>query len=173
MTILQDAKKAVLPGVVELYIVDATALGGPVFYLTPNVAPGSTGNVSFGGQAYTPFPIVGEGWESGIDGAPPRPSLRISNVTRFIQSYLTQYSDLVGAKVTRMITFDKYLDSGATPDSTQILRSDVYLIEQKASHNKREVVFTLASVLDNPLRTIPRWKVLRSEFPGAGTYRSR
>lgn len=172
MTVLQDAQKANIGGAIELYVLDMTGIGGSVLYMTPHTNAGAS-NVSFGGQAYIPVPIVGEGWETSVDGAPPRPTLRISNVTRFIQSFLSDYSDLVGAKLTRILTLTKYLDSGATPDGSQVLRSDTYIIEQKRSQNKREVSFVLASVLDNPMKTIPGWKVLRAEFPGAGLYRAR
>lgn len=172
MTIQQEAQKPATSAMVELFTLDMTAFGGPVLYFTPHTVGGGSA-VSFGSQVYQSLPVKSEGWETSIDGAPPRPTLTISNVTRFIQSFLTTYSDCVGAKLTRTVTMAKYLDSGATPDSSQVLFSDIYIVEQKKSQNKVEVVFLLASVLDNPMRSIPGWKILRPEFPGAGLARSR
>jgi lambda family phage minor tail protein L len=172
MTIAQEAKKSATSGLVELFQLDLTLLGGTILYFTPNTVAGASA-VVFGTQTYQPLPVKSEGWETSIDGAPPRPTLTISNVTRFIQSFLTSYADCVGAKLTRTLTMEKYLASGSAPDSSQVLFSDVYIIEQKKSQNQKEVVFVLASVLDNPMRTIPNWKILRPEFPGAGLARSR
>lgn len=171
MTIAQDIQKPVLPGIIELYIFDMVAIGGPVLYFTPNVSPNGVGNVSFGGQVYNPLPVGGTGWEVSIDGAPPRPSMKISNITRFIQPFLTQYKDCVGTKVTRMITTETYLDSGATPDGTAVLSNQVYYVNQLASQTKYEVEFKLASPLDNPNLKLPKEQVLRNKFPGAGLFR--
>jgi lambda family phage minor tail protein L len=101
----------------------------------------------------------------------PCPTLRIANVTRFIQPYLTAYNDLVGARLTRTLTFDKYLDSGTSPDSSQVFGACVYIVEQKTKQTKSEVEFTLSSIIDAPLFKLPRGQVLRTVFPGAGLFR--
>lgn len=170
MTIQQDFQKPVIQGLVELYTFDLTALGGTILRFTPNTV-GGTAVVSFGGQAFQPLPVMGDGWETSIDGAPPRPKLKFSNITRFIQSFLTQYNDCIGATVTRQLTTETYLDSGATPDGTQIITQQVYLVNQLTKQNKYEVEFTLCSVLDAPNLKFPRKQVLRAEFPGAGLFR--
>ena len=171
MTVQQDLQKPALPAYVELFILDLTPRGGSVLYFTPATVGGST-SVSFGGQTYTALPIAGNGWETSIDGAAPQPTLKVSNVSRFIQSYLVTYKDLVGCKLTRKQTFDKYLDSGSSPDSTQIFNSCVYIISQKSHQNKLEIEFRLRSVVDAPQYRLPRRQVLRSNgFPGAGLYR--
>ena len=172
MTVQQDILLANVGTYVELYVLDLTPRGGPVLRFTPHTVAGGA-NVSFGGQVYQPLPVRGEGWETSIDGAPPRPTLVISNVTRFIQPFLIQYGDCVGARLTRTVTLADYLDSGPTPDGSQVIFTNAYLVEQKKSQNKREVIFTLSTLIDNPMRTIPAWKVLRTEFPGAGLFRRR
>ena len=171
MTVAQDIHKlAIDSGAVELYILDGLAIGMPVLlYFTPNTAAGL--NVSFQGQVYQPLPVQMEGIQKATDGQPPRPVLKVSNVTKYLQSYLTSYSDLVGARVTRKVTLRKYLDDGATPGN-QLLSDETFVIDQK-KQSRRLVEFTLTSPLDVSGQFIPARAVRRSEFPGAGRTRTR
>lgn len=111
MTIQHDLQKDAVPGgLVELYTVDLNPVGvAEILYLTPNTNNGQS--ISFDGQVYTPFPIVGSGWEVSVDGKQPQPTLQVSNVTQFFNSYVALYQDLVGAKVTRTLTLEQYLDT--------------------------------------------------------------
>lgn len=170
MTIQTEIQKTAVSPLIELFTLDLTPIGGSILRFTPNTVEG-TSSVAFGGTVYMALPITGSGWETSIDGAPPRPTLTISNVTRFIQSYLNLYNDLVGASVTRTLTLEKFLDSGSSPDSSQILFSDKFRISQKTRQNKREVEFVLSSVLDTANFKLPRRQVLRTTFPGAGLFR--
>lgn len=170
MTIEQDLKQPAVGKYVELFILDLTPFGGPVLRFTPATDEG-VASLSFGSEEFTALPITGSGWETSIDGAPPQPTLRVSNVLRFIQSYLTEYDDLIGAKLTRLQTLSKYLDAGSSPDSTQVFNSCVYLIEQKTKQNKLEIEFKLVSVIDAPQFKLPRGQVTRTIFPGAGLFR--
>lgn len=113
MTIQQDLQQdSITSHLVELYTIDLNPIGvAQVFYLTPNTVEG--GPVFFSGQEYTPFPISSAGWDQATDGKQPRPTLQIANATQFIQSYLTANNDLVGAKVTRSLTLDKYVGSAS------------------------------------------------------------
>jgi phage-related protein len=109
MTIKQDLQASALPNLIELFTLDMTPIGGSLLYFTPNTMAGQAA-VVFGGNTYTPMPVTGSGWETSIDGAAPQPSLRVSNVTKYIQGYLASFKDLVGARVTRQQTFPQYLD---------------------------------------------------------------
>jgi len=172
MTIQQDAQKPGLKALVELYTFDLSALAGPVFRVTPNVGPTGLA-VSYGGAIYTPLPIKGDGWQRTVDGASPRPVLKLANITRFIQPILTNYGQCVGATVTRVVTTEDYLDTGATPDGSQALTVDVYTVNQCTKLNRFEVEFKLMSPLDVPTKMFPPRQVLRAEFPGAGLFRKR
>lgn len=170
MSIRQDLQKDAVPAFIELYKVDLNPCGvAEIFFLSPHSRNGDP--ISFDGQEYTPFPITGEGWEQSFDGAPPQPTLRVSNVTKFLQTYLTDYDDLVGALVTRVLTLESYLDDGATPNGSQVFGEQVYVIEQLTGQNKVELTFLLSSLLDSKRIKLPRGQVLRAEFPGAGLFR--
>jgi lambda family phage minor tail protein L len=170
MTIQQDLQKAAVGKYVELFVLDITPLGGPIFRFTPNTVGGAS-SVSFGSQVYTALPISGEGWQTSMDGQAPQPTLTVSNVVRFLQPYVSTYGDLVGAKITRLQTLDKYLDTGSTPDSTQVFNSSVYIIEQKTKQNFTQLEFRLVSVIDAPEFKLPKGQVTRAIFPGAGLFR--
>jgi lambda family phage minor tail protein L len=166
MTIKQELQQSVLPAYIELFDVIGTPIGAPTFRLTPSGTA-----ISFGGVAYTPMPIAGSGWQAALDGAPAQPTLAISNVTRFIQSYLTTYQHFVGAKVRRRCTFETHLDGGIDPNVEAVFNDTTWVIEQLSGQNADSVTFKLRSVLDQPRLKLPRGQVLRSEFPGAGLYR--
>ena len=170
MTIQQDLKNSALPKYIELFELDLTPLGGSVLRFSPNTAAGNAALV-FNGQVYTPLPVSGSGWETSIDGAAPQPTIKVSNVTKFIQGYLTTYADLVGMRLTRYQTFDKYLDGQPAADPSQVFNTCVYVIQQKTKQSKYEVEFKLSAIIDQPQLKLPRQQVLRAEFPGAGLFR--
>jgi len=172
MTVAQDLQKSALPGLVQLFTLDLNPIGvAQVFHFTPT-PNGTTGTAVFGGVTYTAFPIQAEGFEVSGDGSAPQPTLRVSNITRYLQSELTAYQDIVGAKVTRTLTFETYLDTGSTPDSSQVFGVQSYLIQQLVTQNKLELVFRLCTILDRSTLKLPREQVLRKEFPGAGLFRT-
>ncbi len=97
---------------VELFTLDATALGGSVYRFT-NHPSESGGPLSFGGQLYQPLPITSSGWDFTSTGTPPKPTLTVSNVNRTLLADVIGLGDLVGAKVTRIRTYAKYLDAAS------------------------------------------------------------
>jgi lambda family phage minor tail protein L len=164
MSILTDLQKPSIGRYVELFIFDVTPLGGPVYRLC------NSGQCVFGGQTFMAMPCEGSGWKTSIDGAPPQPTLNIANVSRLLTPGLSQYKQYVGARLTRLQTLDKYLDTGATPDSTQVFNQTDWIVAG-ADVAKEAIKFKLMSDLDNPSRKFPRGQMLRSEFPGLGLYR--
>ena len=168
MTIQQDLIQPSLGAWVDLHCLDATAQGmGAPFYFTDATASGS--DVSFGGQAYTPIPITSAGFQASSEGALPRPTITISNVNKFIQPYVLAHNYFQGAKYTRTRTLSQYLDSGATPDSTQYMPLQVWYIDMIVSMTKQHITFGLVSPLDRPGMMIPARQILRDNgFPGAG-----
>lgn len=168
MTIAQDLQNLHQSNsLVELYKLDCTRIGGSVYYFTPHFAEG--GSVSFGGITYMSIPVKTDGWEISADGTQPRPTLEVSNVNKILLSAITSLGDLVNAEVTRIRTFENYLDGGSTPDSSVYMTPvDVYVIEQLLQLNNTSVKFQLSSYLDKFGTKLPRRQFTRSEFPGIG-----
>lgn len=138
---------------VTMYELDATALGGTVWRFHPGLN-GLRANVVWQGNTYTAFPIEASGFEVKANGPLPRPTLRASNITGQLSTLISQYRDLVGAKVTRRRTLAMYLDAAnfdggnptANPDAH--FPDDVFYIDRKSKENGQLVEFELAAASD-------------------------
>jgi lambda family phage minor tail protein L len=96
----------------ELYVLDVSSLTGVAnnymyFHAGTNQL---SGNVVWQGKTYIALPIESEGFASGTTGALPRPKIRLANVDGAFSATVSQFDDLIGAKISRKRTFVKYLD---------------------------------------------------------------
>lgn len=159
MPLASDVQLLEVDAVVQLFTLDGTAKGGDVYrFHREQAKTGSnlTGDLAWGGITYNPRPIRIEGLDIKADGTKARPKLRIANVEALVSGLIIGFDDLIGWKLTRKRTLAKYLDDGATPDTTQRFADDVYYIVQKESEDPRgEVVFVLGDPSDLPGISIP------------------
>jgi lambda family phage minor tail protein L len=184
-TIHSEVQQFATDMLVELYTIDASALGAGVFYFTPvsnttsshpyqNIttnwqddtqnwdAGGSGyGPLVYGGISYTPIDIQATGFEWSSQGTLPAPKLQVANTNFVMNAAVITYGDLLGAIVTRCRTFRKFLDDGTTPDPTSHFPLDIYKIDQKSGHNKIYIEWQLAASLDQEGRKLPSRQVLR------------
>lgn len=158
----QDVQNLATEALVELFVLDATSLGGTVtrFHAGTNQLKV---NVVFNGQTYSALPIEVTGFEYNGRGRLPRPLMKISNVDGVIGALVDTYDDLIGAALTRKRTFVKYLDpvnftTGVNPtaDPTAVFPDDVYYVDRKSSHTKSVVELELASSFDIAGVMLPR-----------------
>lgn len=121
-------------------------------------------SIKFKGNSYIVAPINAEGFEITSKGTLPTPKLSLTvgeegiPIMNIFKSNLSKLGDFVGAKVTRIRTFAKYLDienwpqgdipEGFSPDSKAEFPRDIYYIERKSSENKFGIEFELGSILD-------------------------
>jgi phage-related protein len=136
-------------------------------------------NIIWAGNEYMRFPLEAEGFEYSGQGQLPRPKLRISNILGTITALiLTLPNGLEGAKVTRIRTLGRYLDSAnfapfdfllledldfllfedgnsigleainATPDPTAEFPREIYYIDRKLVETRDVIEFELAAVFD-------------------------
>lgn len=165
-------------GYIELYQLDCTNIGGTVYYFT-NTRPVANESISFNGQEYMPLPIATSGFERKQDGSQDRPILQVSNINKVLLGAIVQLGDIVGAKLTRLRTLSKYLDSGATPNGAMTLPPDVYYVAKKTSQDATLVQFDLCTALERFYVKLPRRQVTRAgdsrycSFPAAGRTRLR
>ena len=143
---------------VDLYTLDATSLGGSIYRFTPMTNDGSS--VYFGGIEYSQLPVEFEGWEIPGDGRMPRPKMRVANVNLTFVAFVNSYRDGIGAKVTRMRTFKKYIDGEAGADSSAEFPRDIFYIEQKTTQNKHFIEWELISPFDIGNRQLPKNQVI-------------
>lgn len=159
MTVKTEVQKLATDAVVTLFQMDLTKLGGSVVCWTNNTDAGES--VYFGGVEYTAVPMEWEGFDRDAQNAPARPKMRISNVTNMVTALLQQYKDLIGADLTRMRTFAKYLDSGPEADGNQVFSFDRFKVSRKSAHNKVFVEWELRASTDVEGVMLPKGLVVR------------
>lgn len=172
MTISQDVLKSEIPALVELFKIDLsktneTGLAGSILYLTPmtdssNIT--SPQSVIFGGNTYSPFPLQLTGIESSSEGAPARPTLAVSNISKYIGGLVFAYNDIIGAEVIYIRTLATYLGSSGAI-SLPPMR---FQIAKKLSHNKAAISFELRQFNDKERAYMPKRQMLKKDFPGLG-----
>lgn len=165
-SIAVELQKLEPSSVIELFVLDATTVGGSIlrFHAGTNQL---RQNLIWQGEEYVRFPVQVSGFEMTGQGTLPRPRMVVANVLSAITALLLQYQDLVGSTVTRKRTMVKYLDaenfaSGENPtaDPTAFYPDDIYTIDRKSSETKDIVEFELASSLDLAGVKIPRRQVI-------------
>lgn len=175
-TIPADIQQLAGDTLVELFVVDATALGGSLYRFHAGTNQLRTA-VVWQGSTYSPMPVEATGFEYTGTGKLPRPTLRAQNVDGLLGVLVDAYQDLVGATVTRKRTFAKYLDAvnfpggvNPTADPTAVFPDDVYAISRKTAHTKQQIEWELTSSFDVQGVKLPRRQILQHVC--TWTYRS-
>lgn len=169
-----DIQAIATNALMELYVLDVSALTGIAanymyFYAGTNQL--ST-NVIWQGNAYIALPIEAEGFSSGSVGSLPRPKIRLANADGAFSATLSQFDDLIGAKVIRKRTFVKYLDAinfpggvNTTADPNQHYPDDVWFIDQKMSETRYVIEWELASAFDLVGVMLPSRQIHQNSCP--------
>lgn len=157
--------------IVELYELDATALGGALsrFHAGTN---GLRQPVVWQGNTYNPFPIEVSGFAFTGKGQIPRPVVRVANVSGAIGVLVRDYQDLIGAKFTRKRTMVRFLDAvnfaggvNPTADPTAAFPDDVFFVDRKSAENKVAIEFELSASFDVAGVMLPRRHVVQNVCP--------
>lgn len=121
---------------------------------------GITENITFGGDVYPAIPVEVDGFEFSAKGALPRPTMRIANVNNAITDLIIQY-DLLAAKVERIRTFAKFIDTvNFNQDSSFAPESDVdNLLATEGSDSL--IMETFNDTSDPDAKVVETWYVDR------------
>jgi lambda family phage minor tail protein L len=130
-----------------------------VFRFHAGTSLNNNGSLYWAGNEYLAFPIEAEGFEYSGNGQLPRPRLRASNVLSTITALMQTLPDgLEGAKVTRIRTLARYIDSDnfpaaennpfGTPDPSAEFPREIYYIDRKTVETRDVVEFELAAAFD-------------------------
>ena len=121
-------------------------------------------------REYVAIPISADGFSVSSDGAYSRPELSIGNMGNILSTAIggLDYEDLIGKRVTRIITFKKYLvgeasDSSSAPGVSFPKTS--YIIDRIKTRNILQVTFELAAPFDLATIQLPRRVVVGSLCP--------
>jgi lambda family phage minor tail protein L len=150
----------VTEGLITLWQLDTTTLGGPVFYFT-SATDFDNPEIAWGGQVYSPLPMEASDFEMTTRGAIPTPTVTISNLYGAGNLLLDSYKGLVGAELTRILTLRRFLDDGETPDAAAYITREKFVVAQKTSHTAVAIAFKLASRMDVEGTQLPRRQILR------------
>ena len=151
---IESVSQEFSPGkLVELYVVDLTALGGGVTRWANTAFEANA--ITFDGDIYTPMQMEVEGFEWNGRGAIPTPTIRIFP-TDGVKAAMLAYGDLIGGKITRIKTFSRFLDGQPDADPDQRYPDEIYYFEQKTAFNKNVVEWNLASTLDQEGALLPK-----------------
>jgi lambda family phage minor tail protein L len=116
------------------------------------------------GNEYIAIPIQITGMEYTGDGTIPEPKLSITvsdqGIPEFsrLKVYIRQIGDLVGAKITRIRTFAKYLDAqnflsdihGFSPDPDPYAEfpRDIFYFDRKSREDKSSIEYELSPIIN-------------------------
>lgn len=145
---------------VTLFAVDGTALGAAqILYFTPAAAPDAS-PIKWGGNEYTPYPVVATGFEKSATGALPRPVFQFSNISGQLGNFILPYNGMIGAIVYRTRTFSKYLDGQPAADTSKTLGTDIWICARKTQENAISISFECATMFDLEGIQLPLRQVL-------------
>lgn len=151
--------------VLEMFVLDATALGGSVYRFHPGTNGLGT-SLIWQGQTYAPFPIIADGFQWSSKGTLPRPHLKVAALDGVVGGLTKTLNDLVGATVTYKRTLAKYIDAAnfspavnANADPTACWPDEPWFIEQKVSETSDMIEFELCAPLDAQNAKIPKRRV--------------
>ena len=95
------------------------------YYFHAGTSMSNNGDLIWNGQSYMALPIEVEGFEYSGQGALPRPKMRISNLMGTITALiLTLPEGLEGAKLTRIRTLARFIDSANFPAGVDYLLTE-------------------------------------------------
>jgi len=164
MSLEIDVQQGWHDAIVEMFDVDLSPITGNVndlYYFTNQLGLNNE-KIQWQGNTYEPLPILSSGYEKNTTGQIAQPTLTVANVLGTFTELISQYDDLVGAKVTRRRTLGKYLDGQAEADSLQEFPIDIYYIERKAEENALTITWELASILDLEGLKLPRRIIIQN-----------
>jgi lambda family phage minor tail protein L len=148
--IATDSEKLVSNSSVFISLYDLE-FGGTTYYFH---SQNTDDDIVFDGTTYSIFPMVLDGIELTGDGAQNRPSMTMANVNSLLSASAKSAAgfpadfvieDLVGGRITRRQTLEKYTGVGVTAYE---FPTDVYLIDRIASKNNMMIQLELASPFD-------------------------
>jgi len=164
--IQSDIQKLEPGALIELFVIDATALGGGVSHFHAGTNSLSQPLVWQGVQ-YAPFPIKAEGFEYNGRGQSPRPKVTVSDVFGIMSSLNREFDDMVGGKVIRRRTLSQYLDAvnfpggvNSSADPSAAFPDDIYYVERKISEEGDVCEYELAGIYDLGTLQLPLRQVI-------------
>jgi len=161
-----DLQKQSVSAQVELWELELSSGNFAYFY---SGLDSDLGEVQFRPRAggtpintYEAMPIQGEGFSLQSDGPSARPKLTVANILTTFSDALggLQNKDLLGKKIYRRRTLEKYLYDNDTSDPAVEMPVQMYFIDRIAEESILQVQFELASPFDLAGIKLPKRVIL-------------
>ena len=156
-----------------------------IYYFHSGTSLNTNGKIKWASKDYLRYPVEASGFTFIGAGALPRPQFQISNALNLFTALISTVNtfnignDLVGAKFTRIRTLLEFIDKEnfssninpfGTPDPTQELPKEIFVLSKKLIENRQLVSYELISTLDLANVKLPKRIATKKEFPGIGGY---
>lgn len=161
MTVREHVQQFSLGAEITLYEIDLQDFGLGIIRLAP-YTDGQNDIISFGGNQFFPHPIKAEGFEANATGSLPRPHVTIANLDGSFTTLVEQNDDLHGGGLTRIRTYERYLDNGVEPDGGQHLPLDLYLLSHKIEHTNEQISWECRASIDQENSFLPGRVMIQS-----------
>jgi len=159
--IASDVQNLAVGNIVTLYELDLEAIGSAtILYFTHSINNDYT-PVFFNAREYTPIHMQTSGWQVTGTETLPRPKMVVSNVLLTFASYINTFDDLVGARLTRRRTLEKYLDGKPEANPNAEFAPDIYKIRSLPQKTKMMAEFELTPYMDYEGIKVPKRQILR------------
>lgn len=160
MTIQSEAQSLSPSGIVSLFTIDASPMGGPMMYFVQGSE--HNGPVVFNGVEYQPVDVEFSGLETSGAGALPTPKIRISNIDGLASALVSTYGELLGCPIYRIRTYTRFLDGQPDADPESFFGPDIFRFERKASENSVYIEWELSAAIDQEGKQLPGRTVIRN-----------
>jgi len=155
-----EVQKLDQSALVALFSLDTRSLGGSLMHFVQGSE--LTTAVRFGGNTYQPVDVEFDGLEVSGVGALPTPTLKLANTDGVIQALVNSFGDLNGSVLTRIRTYERFLDGKPDADNTAFFGPDIYKIERMVSDTPTEITWELAAGPDQAGKMLPGRPMVRS-----------
>jgi len=117
-------------------------------------------------RTYTAIPLQAQGFKNDPSGTSARPTISFANASNIFKNSITNYENLLGAKLTRRTTLKKYL-VGESGDSTPPVEfpKQVFIFDRISAHTKTVISFECATPYDLQGITLPKRQVIANACP--------
>jgi lambda family phage minor tail protein L len=139
MTIVSDIQKPSISSKVELFTISNFDKITPtnVFRFC------NLGKITWRNDFYNAIPCQSSGFTLTGQSL-PRPRLKVTNIHGLLSNVVEQYNSFIGAKLTRTVTLEKYLDALPTNNPLEEFETSIWTIEQKLADNETELEWELS-----------------------------
>jgi lambda family phage minor tail protein L len=167
MSIYGEIQKLNPSALIDLYVLDLTKEGGPMYYFHPGTNEFNQ-DLIWQGITYIRLPITVSGFEKRQNGALPRPLVQLSNIAGSLAAQSKLYNYFLGCKLIRKRTFARFLDASnfiagnPNADQYQYLPDEIWFINRKSNENATIIEFELASSLELQGVALPRRQFIQN-----------